>query len=67
MADAAPAYEWVRVTDKAAFAPRDGAGALVHAGRMWLIGGWNPRDKAAFPRTCNNEVWSSTDGNAWNS
>ncbi len=58
-------YEWVLVTRKAAFAPRDGAGALVFGGRMWLIGGWNPIDKKTFPRICNNEVWSSRDGAAW--
>src|SRR5947209_3936876 len=34
-----PAYEWRQVTAKAAFAPRDGAGALTFRGRMWLIGG----------------------------
>lgn len=49
----------------AAFAPRDGAGALVHNGRMWLLGGWNPKDKVHFPRICNSEVWSSTDGADW--
>ena len=58
-------YEWVNATQKAAFAPRDGAGALVYAGRMWLIGGWNPGDKKHFPRICNNEVWSSKDGATW--
>ncbi len=60
-----PAYVWTRVTDSAAFAARDGAGALVHNGRMWLLGGWNPPDKKNFPRRCNNEVWSSTDGKDW--
>jgi hypothetical protein len=62
-----PAYEWVEVTGKAAFAPRDGAGALSFRGRMWLIGGWNPRpsEREFFPRICNNEVWSSTDGRKW--
>ncbi len=60
-----PDYEWVLVTRKAAFAPRDGAGALVFAGRMWLLGGWNPGDKKHFPRICNNEVWSSKDGADW--
>jgi hypothetical protein len=60
-----PAYAWERVTDKAAFAPRDGAGALTFRGRMWLLGGWNPGDKKSFPRICNNEVWSSTDGIDW--
>jgi len=58
-------YKWVQVTDKAAFAPRDGAGALVFKDRMWLLGGWGPWDKVHFPRICNNEVWSSTDGAAW--
>jgi hypothetical protein len=60
-----PSYEWVQVTPRAAFAPRDGAGALVFKGRMWLIGGWNPGDKKHFPRICNNEVWSSADGKSW--
>ena len=30
-------YEWVEVTMKAAFAPRDGAGALSYKGHLWLI------------------------------
>jgi len=58
-------YRWTNVTRKAAFAPRDGAGALVFRDRMWLLGGWNPADKTHFPRTCNNEVWSSADGRDW--
>jgi hypothetical protein len=60
-----PRYEWVQVTPKAAFAPRDGAGGLSFAGRLWLIGGWNPSDKQFFPRICNNEVWSSASGRDW--
>jgi hypothetical protein len=64
-AEEAPKYRWVNVTGKAAFAPRDGAGALVHDGRMWFIGGWNPGDKVHFPLVCNNEVWSSEDGASW--
>lgn len=60
-----PTYSWVQVTPRAAFAPRDGAGALTYRGRMWLIGGWNPADKLNFPRICNNEVWSSADGFDW--
>jgi hypothetical protein len=59
-------YRWVHVTNDAAYAPRDGAGALVFQKKMWLIGGWNPRDKVHFPRICNNEVWNSTDGATWN-
>ena len=58
-------YRWVQVTANAAFAPRDGAGALVFKDRMWLLGGWNPEDKTHFPRICNNEVWSSKDGADW--
>jgi hypothetical protein len=61
-----PNYVWTEVTLQAGFAGRDGAGALTHAGRMWLLGGWNPGDKEHFPRICNSEVWSSTDGRAWN-
>ena len=60
-----PGYRWTCVTKKAAFAGRDGAGAMVFKNKMWLLGGWNPRDKVHFPRICNSEVWSSTDGAAW--
>ena len=58
-------YQWINVTMKAPFAPRDGAGALVFKGHMWFIGGWNPGDKVNFPLVCNNEVWSSVDGLSW--
>lgn len=60
-----PRYVWKQITDKAAFAPRDGAGALTFQGKLWFIGGWNPSDKKFFPRICNNEVWNSADGAAW--
>lgn len=62
---AVPDYRWQQVTMKGSFAPRDGAGALVYKGKMWLIGGWNPSDRVHFPRICNNEVWSSADGAEW--
>ena len=58
-------YRWEFVTDKAAWAGRDGAGALIFKNRMWLLGGWNPRDRKNFPRTSNSEVWSSQDGLNW--
>ncbi len=61
----APEYEWIQFAPNAPFAPRDGAGALVFDQKLWLLGGWNPRDKQHFPRICNNEVWSSTNGEAW--
>lgn len=60
-----PAYQWHCVTEKAAFAARDGAGALVFKNKMWLLGGWNPTDKVHFPRICNSEIWSSHDGVSW--
>src|SRR3569623_367871 len=62
-----PTYEWEQITLNAPFAPRDGAGALSFAGRMWLLGGWNPGQthREFFPLICNNEVWSSADGTNW--
>jgi N-acetylneuraminic acid mutarotase len=60
-----PTYHWTRVTEKAAFAARDGAGALTFQNQMWLLGGWNPNDKTFFPHVCNSEVWSTPDGAEW--
>lgn len=60
-----PTYRWECMTENAAFAARDGAGALVFKDRMWLLGGWNPGDKVHFPHICNSEVWSSADGKTW--
>ena len=51
---------WVKVTEHAAWAPRDSCGEVVYKDRMWLLGGWfssniiGPRD-----------VWSSSDGLTW--
>lgn len=67
-------YEWVNVNEKAAFAPRDGAGALVFKNRMWLIGGWgymahmltNTNRVFNGEMMTNNEVWNSIDGVDWN-
>ena len=58
-------YHWTQVTARAPFAPRDGAGALVFDDAMWLIGGWNPRDKLHYPRVCSNDICRSTDGRDW--
>ncbi len=55
-------YTWERVAVDAPFGPRDGAGGIVHNGKMWLLGGWNP-DK--FPVLSANDVWSSVDGATW--
>ena len=56
------AYAWQKTTSAAPFGPRDGAGGIVHAGKMWLVGGWNGE---RFPLQTANDVWSSTDGAAW--
>ena len=58
-------YRWEQITMTAPFAARDGAGALTLNGTMYLLGGWNPGDKVNFPKICNSEVWSSTDGLNW--
>lgn len=51
---------WVRVADKAAWAPRDSCGEVVFKDRLWLLGGWFD-SYAAPPR----DVWSSADGKEW--
>jgi hypothetical protein len=56
-------YEWVNVTQNAAWAPRDGAGALTYNGEMFLLGGWGTTGN--YPRRTTNEVWKSTDGATW--
>ena len=58
-------YRWTCIQDNAAFAPRDGAGALVFKDQMWFLGGWNPGDRENFPHDCNSEIWSSSDGHDW--
>ncbi len=55
-------YKWTKVVADAPFGARDGAGALVYDGKMWLIGGWNG---GRFPRSTANDVWSSPDGVTW--
>jgi hypothetical protein len=60
-----PNYQWTRLLEKTPYAPRDGAGILSFNDKIFIFGGWNPGDKKNFPRICNNEVWSSTDGKKW--
>jgi len=48
---------WVCRTDHAAWSARDSAGAVVHDGRMWLLGGYTPARV--------NDVWRSADGVTW--
>lgn len=51
---------WVKVTDHAAWAPRDSCGEVVYRDKMWLLGGWFTSDEIG-PR----DVWSSADGVNW--
>ena len=55
-----PTCKWVRVTDAAAWQPRDSQGELVYKDRLWILGGWFDSFESA-PR----DVWSSTDGRTW--
>jgi hypothetical protein len=52
--------DWVRVTDKAGWRPRDSSGEVVFKDQLWLLGGWFDSHSAP-PR----DVWSSPDGKAW--
>jgi len=46
---ATPRYRWTKVTLAAPFAPRDGAGALVLQGKMWLLEAGIPRTSCISP------------------
>lgn len=52
--------DWVRVTDRAGWRPRDSSGEVVFKDRLWLLGGWFD-SYSAPPR----DVWSSADARAW--
>jgi hypothetical protein len=52
--------DWVKVTDKAGWRPRDSSGEVVFRDRLWILGGWFD-SYSAPPR----DVWSSPDGKAW--
>lgn len=51
---------WKQEREHANFAPRDGAGSVVFDGKMWLIGGYNPKEASV-----KREVWNSVDGLNW--
>ena len=53
-------YDWVKVTDKAGWKPRDSQGELVYRNQLWIFGGWFQSFEAP-PR----DVWNSADGKAW--
>lgn len=54
------APNWVKVTDKAGWQPRDSQGEVVYKDRLWIFGGWFNSFEAP-PR----DVWSSSDGKNW--
>lgn len=57
-ADKAP--NWVKVTDRPGWQPRDSQGELVYKDQLWIFGGWFQSYEAP-PR----DVWSSPDGKTW--
>jgi hypothetical protein len=54
------APDWVLVTERAPWRPRDSSGEAVFRDRLWVLGGWFDSFSAP-PR----DVWSSPDGKAW--
>src|SRR5271169_5595208 len=56
-----PVPDWIKVTDKAGWQPRDSSGEVVFKDRLWILGGWFDSFSAP-PR----DVWSSSDGKTWN-
>ena len=67
-------YRLRLVNKKTPFSPRDGAGAVYHNEKLFLIGGWNPylhlndsgKYLPIFPRITSNDVWVSSDhGITW--
>ena len=54
-----PVVSWVRVTDKAAFSPRDTAEDLVYQGKMWISNAYYHGNKLT------RDLWNSSDGKTW--
>jgi peptidoglycan/xylan/chitin deacetylase (PgdA/CDA1 family) len=52
--------DWMKVTDRAGWQPRDSSGEVVYKDRLWLLGGWFDSFSAP-PR----DVWSSPNGATW--
>ncbi len=52
--------DWVQVTPKAGWAPRDSHAEFVYQDQIWIMGGWDT------PKTPNFlDVWKSPDGKEW--
>jgi hypothetical protein len=58
-------YRWTLVKKTAAFSPRDGAGGVAYAGKMWILGGWSDNPAGGPGHVGYNDVWNSTDGLTW--
>ena len=52
--------DWIKMTERAAWQPRDSAGEVVFNDRLWILGGWFGSYEPA-PR----DVWKSADGVSW--
>lgn len=52
--------DWVQVTPAAPWTPRDSQGEYVHAGHLWLLGGWVAANEPNLL-----DVWKSPDGLNW--
>ena len=52
--------DWVKVTDRAGWTPRDSQGEVVFNDRLWILGGWF--DSFSTPP---RDVWNSPDGRVW--
>jgi hypothetical protein len=53
------APDWVRITEHAAFSPRDTAEGIVFGGKLWLSNGY------VIGSTLARDLWSSADGITW--
>ena len=51
---------WTRVLEHAPWAPRMWFISKVYAGRMWIVGGYDNRNRKNF-----GDVWHTTDGVTW--
>lgn len=51
---------WGQQTGAATWPTRSGHAAVVHLGKLWILGGF-----ANNPKGCLSDVWSTTDGVAW--
>src|SRR5947199_285874 len=56
--------DWVKVTGKAGWQPRDSRGEVVFKDRMWILGG-TENYYFGDEKSLRNDVWSSADGKEW--